>query len=77
MDNIKCINKYRAYVGSKKENARLYSIRHRDKVNEYARKYRANREPVECECGLTYSYHHKNRHKKSKRHIKRMLEINN
>ena len=69
IDNIKCINKNRAY-GSVVKNTRPYKLQTEDKSI-----YR--KEIHNCECGLTYGYTDKNRHKKSKRHIKRMLEINN
>lgn len=62
IEKNKCINKNRAYVGSKRERAKNYREKHKEKL----KKKRA--EKILCECGRTYSHNHKQRHFRTKIH---------
>jgi len=62
----------------KREQYYMDNIKCINKHNAYGHKhYDYYNKKFDCECGLTYTYQHKNRYKKTARHIKRMSEINN
>ena len=64
------------------QNKKEYHLKHKEKLNTKCREwFKEHREetlkkwsePVECECGLTYTTNHKNRHLNSSTH-KQLLE---
>ena len=65
-NNIPSRNKQQYYEDKKKEILEYhkdYYIENKDKILE------KHKQKIECECGLTYTFGHKSRHIKCKRHL--------
>ena len=83
LDNsrIELIENYPCESESELKKREQYYISNNECINKHNayghKEYTYYTQRYDCECGLSYLYPHKNRHKKTKRHIKRMLELNN
>jgi len=59
----------------KKVNQKIYKLKNIDKIIEYNRQYKLDNyekinEPFICECGSIYTFNHRTRHFKTRKHQK-------
>jgi len=62
-------------MADRKLQMKIYKLENIDKIVENNRQYKLNNyeklhEPFICECGSIYSYNHRSRHFKTKKHQK-------
>jgi len=80
IDNNECVNKYRTYRTEEqikeecKERNRKWLEVNREKKKEKSKQYYYDNiekmnEKFKCECGVNYTYQHKKRHERSKKHL--------
>jgi hypothetical protein len=84
IDMYDCVNKQKSFQTKeeKKEQIKQYHLEHKDIIYEKMKKYQiVNKDKIKqrhtqqftCECGGKYTYSHKIRHMKSKKHINYLL----
>jgi len=83
--NMNCVNKY--IPGSNnKERCKQYRENNKDKIKQKLKEwYENNKKEIlekcktkhNCDCGSIYTYQHKNRHKKTKKHRTYIFNLHN
>tara|TARA_R110002074_G_scaffold75513_1_gene172622 strand:- start:252 stop:743 length:492 start_codon:yes stop_codon:yes gene_type:complete len=84
IDMYDCVNKNKSFQTKEelKEHVKQYHLEHEEEWKEYKKKYdiinnekhkKRHTQQFTCECGGKYTYSHKIRHMKSKKHINYLL----